>query len=158
MDCVTFWVWWTVRELLLFLLQGVGGRYIKGGNYPLTLGWWGVELLFYLLKKLLQNISWPTLIRNIQEKKLTFCSAQLGWYISKSPHTSSDHGLQQKENWLSDLETWLCEFGQNSPTFLSGVQVLIFSCRIRTVAWTLSILKSLLAVRLYFCHLISYLC
>lgn len=92
------------------------------------------------------------------KETVTFCSAQLSCYISKSPHTSSDHVLQQKENWLSDLEIWLCEFGHSPSTFLSGFQVLIFSCRTGTVAWTLSILKSLLALSLYFCHLISYLC
>lgn len=104
-----------------------------------------------------KHLSWPTLITNIQGKKLTFCSAQLSWYISKSPHTSSDHVLQQKENCLSDLEIWLCEFGHSPLTFLSGFQVLIFSCRTGTMAWTFSILKSLLALSLYFRHLISYL-
>lgn len=66
-----------------------------------------------------KHLSWPTLITNIQGKKLTFCSAQLSWYISKSPHTSSDHVLQQKENWLFYLEIWLCEFGHSPLTFFS---------------------------------------
>lgn len=93
-----------------------------------------------------------TLIRNIQEGNLKFCSAQLSWHITVSLHTSSDHMPQQEENWLSDLEIWLCDFGQYCLTFLSGFQVLIFSYTKRSVGSTFSSLTSLPVLSLHFCH------
>lgn len=95
-----------------------------------------------------------TIIRNTQEGNLKFCSAQLSWHIIESPHVSSDHVPQQEENWLSDLEMWLCDFEKYYLTFLSGFQVLIFSyTKKRSIGSTFSSLTSVPALSLYFCHL-----